>query len=104
MYKTIVIKLFSRSYVIDRKSENEYKKFIVTEIPKNLQSNYIFTVNNAIAFNENNETQNVAVDVELVTLLKRKIKAFKKLRRKRYTRNIGYKQYYGYFKINKIHS
>ena len=104
MYKTIVIKLFSRSYVIDRKSENEYKKFVVTEIPKSMQNNCTLTINNAIAFNENNETSNVSVDIELVTLLKRKIKAFKKLRRKRYTRNIGYKQHYGYFKINKIHN
>ena len=103
MNKTIVIKLFSRSYVIEHKHENEYKSFIVTEIPKSLKNKDTLIINNAIEIS-NSVVNNISVEIQLIALLTRKIQAFKKNRRKRYTRNIGYKQHYGYFKINKINN
>lgn len=99
----LVIKIFSRSFVVSQKeNEEKYKNFIVKEIDKKLQEKDTIDVNGVKL--SGNSIDNVNIKLQLIKIVKRKLITFKKNRRKRYCLRKNYKQLVGYFSVLEVNN
>lgn len=87
-------------------NQDIYHNFIVENIPSNYKLNDIINIkqDKYILISDNNVLKaKEDLQLEIIKLLKKKKIVFKKNRRKRYRRNIGYNEYSAYIRIkNKI--